>query len=353
MSAIQSDVQTEQQIAATVATPATPSEPALSERELAMEALQARHFDTLAKDNGHSEDDTPAPAPAPAPAVATGTEDQLAMQLGTTTAPASLPATVKVKVDGEDADVPFDDVVRQYQKNASADRRLEEATRLLRQAQEREAQLLLQQQHAAQQAAAQAAAAPQHIESTSAGTPVAESGKEFLKALFEGDEDNALAALEKVMAGRPVATHQVAQPTLDVDQITAAVAQQVQQRVAIDHLLDANQRDYPEMYADPDIENLAAQKIARLRNEQGMDFPSALTSVSQELAGKFGWGAARNDGRPAPEATHTVDTRAAKLAQKQTIDNIASVGTKTVTPEALPETHSSIIAQMKAQRSGG
>lgn len=367
-SAIQSDVQDNTPAATTTATNSS-TEVQKSERELAFEAIEARHHGELAKENGYelANDATPTPAPKPAATTSTDSEDQLAQQLAETPAPAattttapSNPATVKVKVDGEEAEVPFDQVLAQYQKNASADKRLAEATRLLREAQEREAQMLLQVQETQRQQAAQAEAAAaareQEQQQQTASSSVTETGKEFLKALFEGDEENALAALEKVIAGRQaVAPTAPQQPTLDLNQITNAVTQQVQARVAITSVLEANRRDYPEMYADPDIEELAAQKIARLRNEQGVDFATALNTVSQDFAQKFGWDAARtSQGRPEPAAPPTVSTRTAKIAQqKQGIDNVTSITTKTLTPDTQPEDASSIIAQMRAQRGGG
>lgn len=363
-------------------TPAAPAaETQKSPRELAYEAIEARHHGDLAKENGYElADDGNAvlPAGSPAPATPSDAEGQLAAQLASeddSSAPApaaapaappapaaSAPSLVKIKVDGEETDVPFEEVVRQYQKNASADRRLAEATRLLREAQEREAQLMLQtqQQQQAQAAAAAAAAATPTTPPPAAPSLAELGGKEFVKALFEGDEDNALVALEKVIAGRQpqqVTVTAPAQPTLDIDQITQAVTQRVQHSVTIQHVLEANKRDYPELYADPDIEELAAQKIARLRNDQGMDFSTALNTVSQDFASKFGWAAARAaQGRTEPATPPTVPTnsaRAAKVAQKASIDNVTSINTKPVTADAQPEDASSVIAQMRAARGGG
>jgi hypothetical protein len=136
------------------------------------------------------------------------------------------------------------------------------------------------------------------------------------------------------------------------------VTQHVQQKLAVESVLTQNRRDYPEMYADPDMESLALAKIQRKQAEEGIDFFSALDTVSKELATKFGWGAAApatpqaDPGRrddPAP----TTSSRAQKLEQKRTIDNVTSINTKTAPTEPQPEDASAIIAAMRAARAGG
>lgn len=367
-SAIQTDVQTEQQLATPATSENTDNTPApKSPREEAMEAIEARHHAKAAAENGYSladeddkdskgkgkgadeaqlaaqlqqdEDDVKPDAVAPAPVVADVT-------------PPAMPATVRIKVDGQETDVPMDEVIRQYQKNGSADRRLAEATRLLREAQEREAQILLYQQQQAAQAAPPAA--PAAAATPNPADPVdAESGKEFLKALFEGDEEHALNALNKVMQGRPVQPQTAVAPTLDVNQIAENVAQQVRHQMTVDSVLERNRQDYPELYADPDIEQLAASKIHALR-QTGMDFSTALNTVSEDFAKKFRWVEQREpQGRPAEKpAPTTSPTRAAKLDNKQRVDNVASLTTKTVTHDDVPEDTSAVIAQMRAARGG-
>lgn len=351
-SAIQQDVPADEPAAA-AATKQDPAADAVSkqtQREQALAALEARHQQTLAADNGWelaADEEAPAPAeavPAEPPA------EQLEAQLADP-APAALPATIKIKVDGVEDEVPLDEVVRQYQKNASADQRLKEATRLLREAQEAEAARLLRVQQEQQLAAQQQQAAPAAEPNPAAGADVSAAGKDFLKALFEGDEENALAVWNQVMAGRQPAAP--ASPTLDIDQITHAVTQQVQQKLVVESALDKNRRDYPQLYADPDMEALAIAKIQRKRQDEGIDFFSALEAVSKDMATKFGWTTAPGDeGRPADPAP-TTSSRAAKLEQKRTIDNVTSINTKTASTEPQPEDPSAIIAAMKAARAGG
>ena len=62
------------------------------------------------------------------------TESQVAAQLEAQ--PAAPVEKVKVKVDGTELEVSQEELVRTFQKNAAADKRLEEATRLLREAEQ-------------------------------------------------------------------------------------------------------------------------------------------------------------------------------------------------------------------------
>jgi hypothetical protein len=343
-SAIQQDVQQDVQL---------PVEDVVAKqktaRELMLEEIENRHTAELAAQNGYNLEADPEPEPAPAPAIAATPEpDQLAAQLAAVETPAPAPSMVKIKVDGVEQDVPLDDVVRQYQKNSSADKRLAEATRLLREAQETAAQRLLEAQQA-QQLQQQVAPAPQP---NPVSAPTAETGKEFLKALFEGDEDNALAKLQELTAGRQ-APVQPAQPTLDINEISNAVAQHVQQKLAVESALAKNRADYPQLYADPDMEALALAKIQRIRESDGSDFFSALDTVSQEFANKFGWNQPAAQGRQTDPAPPTTSKREAKLERKSGIDNVVSITTKTTTSEPQPESPSDIIAQMRAARAGG
>lgn len=344
--------------------PAPAAAPAKSERELAMEAIEARHNAQIARENGldladitpslddqlalqSDPDAAPAPAPAAAPAAPTPAPEPSARQ------------TVRVKVDGVESEVPIDEVVRTYQKGASADRKLAEAARLQREAAELQAQLLTQHQqlqaqlaHQMQPAAAPAAAAPQSPEPPA---DVQEKGKAFLKALFEGDEETALHQLAELTKGRAAPAITPAPAIPDVTQLAEQVAAHVQQKLQVDSALAQHRKDYPEIYADPDMEGFVLAKVNGVRRESGEDFFAALNTVSSDLAQKFGWQAATS-GRPAatpsqaPAAPTTPSTRAVKLERKASIDNVTSIGAKTGSTEAVPQNPSDVIAEMQAAR---
>src|SRR5574343_492927 len=73
--------------------------------------------------------------------------DQVAVQMQEDERPvASDQLRVKVKVDGEEIELPLSEVVKSYQKDAAATRRLQEANRILENAKAREHEVPVQQQ---------------------------------------------------------------------------------------------------------------------------------------------------------------------------------------------------------------
>lgn len=358
-SAIQPDVQTN---------PKSEEAPVKTARELALEAIEARHHNDLAQQNGYDPvllaedpdnappaDETPPAAQQTPPAEETPPtpDQQLTQQMTQDDKSTALPQSIKVKVDGHEDEVPLDELVRNYQKGAAADKRLQEATRLLREAQEVSAQrALAEEQLRLQQTQQQVAPAATPAQTESAPAPdVKVLGKELLDGLFTGDEEKALAALEKVLSAgrRPEAP---AQPTLDVNQLTQTVAQQVQQKLTLESALAQHRKDYPHIYADPDLEAFTLTKLHRLRQDQGLDFLSALKQASDDVTKLVKPAApASDEGRPAADTTPpTTPSMQAKLERKAAIDNVAAVNTKTGSTEQTPETPSDVIAEMRRQR---
>lgn len=261
---------------------------------------------------------------------ATPAIDQLAQQLETsaTVAADDLPSRkVKVKIDGVESEVSIEEMQREYQKGRTADKRLAEAAEQRR--------LLQEEQLAAQ---------------TRSATPTAVEvdpavAKKFTSALFGGDEDMATAAFAEALStavqaemaktGRSNATQPDAQ----------TIAQQVKQQLDFESALKQSKQDYPQLYADPDLEALGASKIQRRMNDEGMSFADALQSVGTEFSTKFGW---KTAGRP--DATTSTMTRDAKLERKAAIDNVSGINVKSTTTEEPPKTSSDIIAEIARAR---
>lgn len=319
-------------------------------RELAMEQIAAGRNAEFEKETGikieaFTTDPDVDPADAEAEAArqaaeksgeqtATTAIDQLAQQLETqaTAAADDLPSRkVKVKIDGVESEVSIEEMQREYQKGRTADKRLAEAAEQRR--------LLQEEQLAAQ---------------TRNATPTAVEvdpavAKKFTAALFGGDEDTATSAFAEAVstavqaemskAGRSNAT----QP--DPRTIAQQVTQEVKQQLVFDSALERSKQDYPQLYADPDIEALGASKIQRRMNDEGLSFADALKSVGDEFSTKFGWRAA---GRP--DATTSTMTRDAKLERKAAIDNVSGINVKSTTTEEPPKTSSDIIAEIARAR---
>lgn len=243
---------------------------------------------------------------------------------------------VKVKVNGEEREVELSKVLANFQKGESADQRLAEATRLLKEAQQRTAG-----------ASTTNAADSTTTENTDAGaaTPNADplgKAKQALSLMYEGDEDAAAQALVDLMAnmggGKPT------QNAPDVGQIAEAVTQ----RIEIESAFARIKSDYPDLLTDPDLDALTTSK-ASAKEAAGMPRAKAMLEAAQDVYKLIGRQPA---GRPNPETRQT--TRDAKLANKAEIDNLnpANASATTSTQDDQANDPSAVIAAIAASRLG-
>ena len=333
--AIQSDVPTPEN--------EQPAERPKSRREEAMEAIEAAHAARMSEETGVPVETLTASIATPteeeAPAVkgedsADDVDAQLNAQLndgGPKVIDQVDGLKVKVKVDGEESEVLLADVLRSYQKGSAADRRLEEATRLLREAEARAAA------SPAPAPASQAAPAPQE----QAGDELVGQAKQALSKLYEGDEDAAAQLLAQMMTnvkGAPAATP--AQP--DIDELTSAM----EQRLAVKSAFAKIQTDYPAVLADPDLDTLTTTK-AKAKEAAGKPRSEAMLEAAQEVYQLIG---RKPAGRPATEVSQT--TRDEKLARKADLDQlpVANASSTGVTAEDTSPT--AVIAAMAQRRLG-
>ena len=110
---------------------------------------------------------------------------------------------VKREVNGVEEMAPLADVMRTHQKTAAADQRLEEATRLLREAEAR----------------SRTTAAHPAVEPVQPAVPAETSvdiARGITSALFAGDEEKAQEPLRKAMDARPSTPTPVAVPPVDI-----------------------------------------------------------------------------------------------------------------------------------------
>lgn len=241
---------------------------------------------------------------------------------------------VRTKVDGEEGEVSVDEMLREYQKGKTADRRLADLSRRQRELDEQAAQLRAQ--------------------TTGQGSPNTPNvdvsidpafSNQFASALVAGDGEGANKAFADAVS-RAVQS-EIARGRGNAIPDTQTIAQQVKQQLVVESALEQSQKDYPQLFADPDIEALGAAKIQRKMENESMSFTEALQSVSTEFADKFGW-------QPAGRQPATLSTTArdVKLERKAGIDNIQAINVKSTTTESAPKTNSDIIAEMRAKRPG-
>ena len=297
----------------------------LSARELAMEELHAKRRQEIATELGGEIDEQ----------IATQTEDEPAQP--DTQAQAS---TVRVKVDGEELDVPLDELKRQYQKNAAADKRLEEASRLLREAKEaseRAAQIKAQQgdEPAPNVSTARAATPPDD----SSAPAIGELHTKFVTSLYEGDDANSAKLLDELVEAKLQARAGATQSRAD---IVAEVKKQLEEDSAFEQFSKA----FDDIWSDPYLSNIADQHLSNeLNSGKHPNLNSALTAAG--LATRD-WMRSRGM-KVKEERTQTADLNA-RLERKAGLPQLPSASVRATSMEEPPANAASVIAEMRRAR---
>lgn len=262
--------------------------------------------------------------------------DQLALQ---TEAPTARVLTedldktmVRVKVDGVEQEIAVADVVRSYQKDAAAQARLNEASRILEEA---------------RRTAAQTPKPPASVEEGggNADTTVKprseETIKGFVDALFEGDTDAAVAAFAKIglNTGRPDGA------TLDLEQVQAQLTPAIKQQLIDDSALERFEKDNADLAADPHLVSVTNGFIQEAVNG-GKPYAQALEDGAQRTRDWLASiGAAKPRSEPAPGAHQP-----SKLERKASIDEVQALNRTADTTQTAPESSSQVIASMRKAR---
>lgn len=283
-------------------------------------------------------DDTPSNVPPAAENAPAQPEQQLAHQLADDDgfiSPDMLSRKVRLKVDGEEVAVPLEQLVRTAQKESAADRRLREATELLRQAQAR-------------------AHAPE--ETTGNVTPSAAPGlppdetvkaklKDALNAIFTGDEDAAADAFAQVLGSRQP---QQAAPQVDPDALAEVVTQRLDERSALGQFLGKYQR----IASNPWLQQAADAELNRLRSE-GKPFQEALEEAGRSVYQQFGYEIPQASPQNITPATTRQETlRARKADLDIPVGRSVSAAQTRIAPESSEAERSMTIAEMAAARRG-
>lgn len=336
----------------------TGAEQQVTPRMAAMEAIAAQRRTALAADgvdtSGMDESEIPHP-------VADADEDvdndiaeegvQLAAQLVEDERPSSAPDNmrVKVKVDGEEIDLPLSEVIKSYQKDATASRRMTEATRQLAEA--------TRLREIAEQQAISIAKNPdqENNEISNSDAAISKTDKSAkisqirgaASKLYEGDEEGfaeGIYALVEQLGAKP-ATQQSIDP--------ASVVAQVRQQLAVESAYGEVQSDYPEVFADDErgvVLGKAAYERKMEKEAAGVHPTRAIREAVEEVASLFG--IAKQPGRQQAEPVRTA--RDTKLERKANLDNPDSanvVAGRKQAPAEAPNV-SSVIAEMAKGRLG-
>ena len=263
-------------------------------------------------------------------------DDQLALQ--TETAPRVLTdgldrTMVRVKVDGVEQEIPVADVVRSYQKDAAAQARLNEATRVL--------------DEARRTAAAAIPPAPvvhPAANTETAPTPEPETVKGFVEALFEGDTEKAIEAFAKLGLN----TGRSDGATLDLEQVQAQLTPAIKQQLIDDSALERFEKDNADLAADPHLVSVTNNFIQDAVNG-GTPYAEALEVGAKRTRD---WLASIGAAKPGSEPT-TSAHQPSKLERKARIDEVQALNRTANTTQDAPASTSSVIAEMKKARGQG
>lgn len=291
-----------------------------SPRARALAAIEEVHRARMEEEMGVKFDAAPEPAPAEE-VEADPVEEQITKQLADPE-----PSRFKVKVDGIEQEVTAEDLVRAYQKNSAADRRLEEAARLLREA---------------EQLAAQQTRAPEP--DPAPATNLREDAAKVLSTLYDGDQDAATEALVNLLSKARGGDQPTPQPVVDPDVLT----ERVLERMAINAAFERVKSDYPDIITDPNLEALAAMQI----NQQvGMGIPraDAMLSVVDGLYKSLGK-------VPVGRQVEASRQKSTRQENKERLDNVPSASANASIPPVLGEAvdQSALIREAAKRRVGG
>ena len=236
--------------------------------------------------------------------------------------------TVKVKVDGQEFDVPKADVeeaggIKAYQKERAADNRLKKQSELLAETRRTQAQIAnwIQSQ--------QPPAAPVKTDT--------EFIQEKMDVIRFGTPEDSAAAMSEVLArGRP---------NIDQNQIVNQAITAMQQQAAENQFV----QEFSDIVHNPLLLKLIIQekndRLARLTSVP--DWSNFYRSIGNEVRGAIG----RQSQPATPPATAGTTSQPDKEARKASIVNLPTAAARAALPEAeKPETREDILNEMRKSR---
>lgn len=238
---------------------------------------------------------------------------------------------VKTKVDGIEEEHSVADLIKSYQKDSAASRRLEEAAKKQREIDARAAEL-----DAREAALNDAANKPDD------GKPPRDRDaklSEAISALYEGDEDRTKAAFNELFEGERLPA---TQPQESVD--PAVIAEQVRQRIRNEDAMAKFHNDYETIVSDPFLVKVADTYLAQALQD-GIEYGEALKKAGDST---LEWLKTKGVG-----ANKT--SREEKLSRKHSLDEPTTTGTRSAGAEEAPietseQAAANIIAEMRRAR---
>ena len=231
----------------------------------------------------------------------------------------------KIKIDGEEMELPLSEIVKGYQKDKSASRRMEDAAKRARELDEREETLKQAEEQLKRQT----------IKPAEKETTVDDDDAEIdaaLDAYLEGDRDPFKAIIKSAKQGR-----QEPVPDEEIDRRVAAILAKRKQDE--DHASANSQfaKDHPDILQDAFLLDMANKRYYA-KIDEGKSIVEAMAEAGRETKE---WLQAKTGNRNAD-----------KQRRKETIDNLQVAGARSSAPETddTPENPSSIISEMRQKR---
>jgi hypothetical protein len=249
------------------------------------------------------------------------------------------------KVNGEAVDVEWDEVLAQYQKNSSADKRLQEASERQRELEEYEAKLNAYRSNLEAQT---------RQPSSDAGTKQSPSSdatdalyEQYHDALFQGDESKSSSLLKQIRANESQA------PKVDVDSIIERTKAEMREEekqarergyeLRRKQAVDMFQSEYPDIAGDNSLLAVADRRSAELYQDNPTRDP---WDIMQEC-GEF----ARNWIKDYAEKVGGRPTEEVRQERKQDMEEVIPKNVRaSIGEDEVEMTYSDIISEMKAGR---
>ncbi|MGH8472747.1 MAG: hypothetical protein ACREVJ_09915, partial [Gammaproteobacteria bacterium] len=243
----------------------------------------------------------------------------------------------RVKVDGEDIEVTDDELVREYQKGRTADRRLEQAAQARKDLEAERAQIAAERAEL-ERMRAQPQAAAGDAEGGSQATPIDDAdNRTIYEALVSGDEEAALNAIKQLRSGRPEAATNATE-----------IASQVRRQIAWEAAQGKFTNEYQDIIADPLLREIAANTLTEtLKTAKSYD-QAFQEAGDRTRAWVRGVGGTQQDAVGQPP---TDPGLADKQTRKERIDNPTAINARAAgKPQEQAETPRDVIKQMRESR---
>ncbi len=254
---------------------------------------------------------------------------------------------VSAKVDGEEVQIPYGDVLAQYQKNSSADKRLQEAAERQRELAEYEAKLNAYRAQLEAQQSQPSSDAGEEVSPSETDANTDDLYGQYHDALFQGDETRANQMLKQIRAAEKSGT-----PSIDVQSIIERTKAEMreEEKAAREQGYEMRRQEavkmfhdeFPEIVGDPSLLAVADRRSAELYQEDPTRDPWEIMqecgSYAKDWLFKY------------VEQLGGKDDKG-RQQRKQDMDEVAPVNARAHIGEDEAEpTYSDIITEMREQR---